>query len=90
MDKQLLSKANGYVKEYMNAGMAASKEMQGSPVGKQQRSQKELDTMMKKLQALPPAERQVRMQEIANLSGHKGNKPDGCELCGYLAQKIKG
>lgn len=88
MDNQLLNKANDHVHRFMTSAVDAAKRMQDAPIGMEKRSQREIGTMIKKIQELPQSERNSRMQELADYLGHKGDKPDNCELCTYLAGKV--
>jgi len=45
--------------------------------------------MMKKLQDLPPEVRQAKMEEMANVAGHKGNGPDDCSLCDFVKSQME-
>lgn len=88
MDKKLLDNVRGNVKMFMQSGKDAMKGMQEHPIGKQPRSKREIGIMMKKMQELPPAERQSRMVEMANLAGHKGDQLDNCDICQYIKEAM--
>lgn len=89
MANRLIDETNKWVGEFMNAGKDALKNLQDSPLGMENRSKKEYGMMMTKMQSLPQEERWARMQELANLSGHKGNKMDDCELCNWIRESRK-
>lgn len=88
MDSKLMDSVHKNMKSFMQAGMDAGKQMQDSPIGRQPRSKREMNAIMAKIMALPPEEKQVRMTEISNLAGHKGDKLDGCDLCNWIKDSL--
>lgn len=88
MDKNLLDKSNAFVKQLMHATGKALNEVQENPIGAKKRSKREFGTILKEMQAMPSEERQVKMKELAILSGHEGDKLDGCELCEFIKEAM--
>lgn len=75
--------------DMMKATIDEVGKVQSEPIGRVSRSPQEMAGMMAKLQALPPEERQARMQELANVSGHKGDKLDNCGLCTFIKDQLR-
>lgn len=89
MDNNTLTGVKSMVHDFMKAAGEGLKEIQNGPVGTSERSQREMSIMMKKLRDLPHEERQSKMQEMANVAGHKGDKFDDCSLCKFVQSQMK-
>jgi len=89
VDNNHLNDVRGMVHDFMGAAKEGLKEIQGGPIGMTPRSKREMSIMMKKLQDLPPEVRQAKMEEMANVAGHKGNGPDDCSLCDFVKSQMK-
>jgi hypothetical protein len=87
-DGNLLTGVRQMVKDFMKAANDGLREVQDRPIGYDKRSQRELSIMMKKLQDLPNDVRQVKMTEMANVAGHKGDGFDNCSLCTFIKDKL--
>ena len=90
MDKRLLDTTNSFVKDIMKATSKELSSVQGSPIGKESRSKKEFATIITDLMKLPREERQIKLVELANLSGHQGDKLDDCDMCKFITQSMLG
>ncbi len=86
---RLMDETQKWVKDFMKAGEKGLADLQDSPIGKEPRTKKEYAMMLAKLKALSPEERQIRMQELANLAGHQGDQLDDCELCTWLKEAMR-
>lgn len=90
MDKsRLADTAIGMARDMMDATLGEVKKMQADPIGRVTRSPQEMSNMMAKLQAMPHEERQAKMQEIANVAGHKGDTLDNCSLCTFIKDQLR-
>lgn len=87
MNRSLLNEANKYMHQFMNSAKEEMGKLQEGPIGSNPRSQREISIMWKKLQEMPSYIRQTKMQEMANVAGHKGDGIDDCDLCKFIKMK---
>lgn len=74
------------VKMFMKGASEELKKMQDTPIGREPRSKQELTKIFETLMAMPRDQRGAKMEELATMYGHKGSKPDNCELCQFLTK----
>jgi hypothetical protein len=84
MNSRLIDDAHKSARSMFDATKAELGKIQSAPVGKELRSKRELNDMIRALQAMPHDERQSKMEEMARVMGHQGSQMDDCGLCNFL------
>ena len=86
MSNRLINTADGEVKKLLDAGMGGLMNMQDSPLGKVNVSQKEQRKNLREIAGLPPEQQQSVIDQMKGAAGHKGNDFDDCEACRFFGQ----
>ncbi len=88
-DKSLLGEVNSHVMSLMENTKTELSKIQDAPTGMKPRSKREFGIIMTRILKLPPEERSIKLQELANIAGHEGDIGDGCELCNWIIDSLK-
>ncbi len=89
MANRVVDEAYKHVNIVMKKAKEELSNIQSEPIGRETRSKKEINSMLKKLTSLSPEERSARMDEMISISGHKGQGFDDCGLCNMIKRAVK-
>lgn len=86
--KQLVNGAATYFQGLREATRKQLKEMQGTPIGTEERSPQEQAALWRKITALPDPEFQGFMDFAALKANHQNDEEKPCELCRFIVKNV--